>query len=188
LSDSFPIQNGLKQGDALSPLLLNFALEYTIRKVQETQMGLKVNATHQLLDYADDMNLLGDNIYAIKKNTVTFTDASREAMLLSRRQNAGQNRDIKIANRSFEYVSQFKYLGTTITYQNVIQEKIKRRLNSGNACYHLVANLLSSHLLSKNIKINIYRTINLTVVLYGCETCSLTLRTNTDGWCLRTGC
>jgi hypothetical protein len=72
-------------------------------------------------------------------------------------------------------VSQFKYLGTTATNQNLIQEEIKRRLNSGNACYHSVQNLLSSRLLSKNLKIRIYKTIILPVVLYGCETWSLTL-------------
>jgi hypothetical protein len=66
--------------------------------------------------------------------------------------------------------------GTTITDQNLIQEEIKRGLNSGNACYHSVQNLLSSHLLSKNIKIRIYKTIILPMVLYGCETWSLTLR------------
>jgi hypothetical protein len=88
----------------------------------------------------------------------------------------GQNWDIKITNRSFENVSQVKYLGTTVTNQNLIQEEIKRRLNCGNACYHSVQNLLSSRLLSKNLKIRIYKTIILPVVLYGCEIWSLTLR------------
>jgi hypothetical protein len=68
-------------------------------------------------------------------------------MLLSRLQNVGLNRDIRIANKSFENVSQFKYLGTTVTNQNLIQEEIKMILNSGNACYHSVQNLLSSRLL-----------------------------------------
>ena len=71
---------------------------------------------------------------------------------------------------------EFEYLGTTLTNQNSIQEKIKSRLKSGNACYHLVQNLLSSSLLSKNLKIKVYRTITLAVVLYGCEMWSLTPR------------
>ena len=73
---------------------------------------------------------------------------------------------------SFGSVEQFKYLGTILTIQNSIQEEIKSRLKSGNACYHSVQNLLSSSLLPKNIQIKIYRSI----ILYGCETWSFTLR------------
>jgi hypothetical protein len=78
LSDNFPIQNGPQHGYALSPLLFNFALEYAIRKVQEIQVGMKLNETCMLLVYADDVNLLGDNIDTIKKNTQTLMDASKE--------------------------------------------------------------------------------------------------------------
>jgi hypothetical protein len=81
LSDSFPIQNGPIQGDVLSSLFFNFALEYAIKKVQENQVGLKVNESYRLLAYADDVNLLGDNIHITKKNTETLIDASDEAGL-----------------------------------------------------------------------------------------------------------
>jgi hypothetical protein len=97
-------------------------------------------------------------------------------MLLSHHQNIGQNRDIKIANGSFENVSQFRFLGTTITNQNLIEAEIKRRLNSGNACYHSVQNFLFARLLLKNVKSRIRKTIILPVTLYGCETLSLTLK------------
>jgi hypothetical protein len=70
-------------------------------------------------------------------------------ILVSWDQNAGQIREIKIGNRSFENVSQFKHLGMTVTNQNLIKEEIKKRLNSGNACYHSVQNLSSSRLLEK---------------------------------------
>jgi hypothetical protein len=132
-------------------------------------VGLKLNGTHQLLVYADDVNLLGDKINATKRNTQTLIDTSKEVgieanpektncILLSRHQSAGQNHDMKRPNRSLENVA-FRYLGTTVTNQNLIQEEIKKRLNSSNACYHSVHDLWSSRLLPKNIKIRICKTI-----------------------------
>jgi hypothetical protein len=161
-------------------------LEYVIRRVQANQEGLKLNGTCQLLVYADGVSVLGRSIHAIKKNTEALVVSSKEIglevnaektkyMVMSRNQNAGQNHNRKTNNKTFERVEQFKYLGTTLKNRNSIHEEIKSRLKSGNACYHSVQDLLSSNLLSKNTKINIYRTVISSVVLYGCETWSLTL-------------
>jgi hypothetical protein len=128
-------------------------LEYAIRKVQEFQVGLKLNGTYHLLAYADDVNLLGDNIVTIKKSKETLIDTSKKIgleinlektkyMPLSRHQNVSRNQNIKIANRSFVNVLQFKYLGTTVTNPNCIQEEIKgarilvmlARVRSRNFC------------------------------------------------------
>ena len=116
---------------------------------------------------------------AITQNSVkleVITAIEIYIVVVSRDQNAGQIHSMKIDNSSIERVEEFKYLGTALTNQNSIQEEIKSRLKLGNACYYSVQNLLSSRLLSKNLKIKIYRTTILPVVLYGCETWSLILR------------
>ena len=112
-SDVFPIRNGLKQGDALSPLLFNFALEYAIRRVQVNQDGLKLNGTHQLLAYADDVHILGGSIHTVKENAEALVVAAKEIglevnadktkyMVMSREQSAVLSHTMKVDNSSIE--------------------------------------------------------------------------------------
>jgi hypothetical protein len=150
-------------------------------RVQEKQEWL-----NQPFTYAD-INTVGENIVTIKENTEGLLDASKvvglevnpektQYMLMSCSQKIEQKHSIKTANRSFEDVAKFKYLGTILTDQNCMHEEINSRLNSGNACYHSVQSLLCSCLLSKNLKVEIHKAVILSVVLYGRGTWSLTLR------------
>jgi hypothetical protein len=115
LSDKFPIQIGLKQEDALSPLLCNFALDYAIRKDQENEVALELNVTHHLLVYADDVNSLGVGVNIKKEKSETLLDASMDIgleinaeetvyLIMSLHLNSGQKQTIRTANESFEKV------------------------------------------------------------------------------------
>jgi len=126
-------------------------------------------------------------VHTVKKNAEALVAAAKEIGLevnahktkyvtVSRDQKAGRIYSMKMDNGSIERVEDFKYLETTLTNQNSIQGEIKCTLKLGNACYYSMQNLLSSSLLSKTLKIKIYRTMILPVVLYGCEIWSLKLR------------
>ena len=165
LPGMFPVRNGLKQADALSPLLFSFALEHAIRRVPVNLDGFKLNDTCQLLELlvcADDVSVLGGSIHTIKENAESLVVASKEIglevnadrtkyMVMSRDQKSGQSHGMKTDNSSFERMEEFKYeyLGTTLKNLNFIQEEIKSSLKLGNACYHSVQNLWSSGFLSK---------------------------------------
>ena len=125
---------------------------------------------------------MGGSVHTVKENAKALIVASKETgleanvdktkyMIMSRDQNAGQSHSVKIDKISFERVEEFKYsyLGTILTNQNSIQEEIKSRLKSGNACCHSVQNFLSSSLLFKNLKNKINRIIILPAILYAYE-------------------
>ena len=113
---------------------------------------------------------------ASKKNGLEVNADKNKYMIMYWDQNAGWNHNIKIDYSFFEKVEKLQYFGTTYTDQNSIQEEIKSNLKSGNTCYHSVQNPLYSNLLSKNIKINIYRTKILPVLLYRCDLVAQTER------------
>jgi len=143
----FRVKNSLKQGDASSPLLFNFVLSDVITMVQVTHEGLKLNGTHQLLVYADVVNILEGSVYTIKENTKALVVALKDNgikvsaekskyMAMYCNKIALRSHNTRNNNSSFEKVEQFKYLETTLTDQNSIQEKIKSRLKSGIFYYY----------------------------------------------------
>ncbi|KAJ4451668.1 hypothetical protein ANN_03138 [Periplaneta americana] len=145
--------------------------EYAIRKVQDNRQDLELNGLHQLLVYADDVNMLGENPQTIRENTEILPEANNAVglevnpektkyMIMFRDQNIVRNGNIKIGDLSFEEVEKFKYLGAIVTNINDTGEEIKRRINMGNASYYSVERLLSSSLLSKNLKVRIYKTVH----------------------------
>ena len=137
-----------------SPVLFNIALEYAVRKVQANDEGLELNGKNQVFAYADDVNILGDDIDTVKSNANILLGAVQEiglkinvdstkCMVASRNQIPQQIPQLEIENETIENIEKFKYLGSIITNRNEVHEEVISRVNSGNAAYFSVQKLLS---------------------------------------------
>jgi len=184
----FHIKNGVKEGDVLSSLLFNFALEYAIKKVKTNHKFLKFNGTHQVVIYVDDINLWGHSIHTIRFNSRSKCWECWKYVSVPWKACSTKTQHINTYNKYFESVEKVQIFVNNSDISKLHSERNQQQQNAlENASYHLVQNHLPNSLLPKNVKIKIHKTITLNVVLYGCETWSLT-RMNTGWGCLKLGC
>lgn len=181
-SEEFQTTTGLKQGDALSPILFNIVLEMAIREVQEEYLGINCGQNLPLLAYADDVVILGESEQDIKKATellirsankrgLNINDTKTKYMRIGRNKDQRRNAaGIQVGEYMFEEVDDFKYLGTNLSSTNDNHEEIKKRMTSGNKCFYALSGLLGSKLLSKKSKERLYMVLARPVIMYACET------------------
>jgi len=141
MSDSFKIRNGLKQGNALYPLIFNFALEYSILKMKKEKKRLSLNCLNQLFVYADEVDLIVDDINALQNNTVACVEACDEIGLqinidkrkymITSRNTGNEGNNIRIRDEVIEKVNKFKYFGAHAKNKNQVTEEIKKSLSNG---------------------------------------------------------
>lgn len=179
------VTTGLRQGDALSPVLFNLVLERVIREMNISEGVILGQIRIGMLAYADDIALLGEDLDMIKRlgsnliNTakkvgLTVNEEKTEYLVASRRnRNGGLEQYIKIEELKFKRVSQFKYLGSMITEDNDIKTEVSTRIQLANRGYYGLEKVLKSKALSKALKIKMYMTLLRPTVLYGSETWAL---------------
>ncbi|KAL4113922.1 hypothetical protein QTP88_017474 [Uroleucon formosanum] len=181
ISEPFIVKNGLRQGDALSPVLLNLALEEIIRSLPRGQR-MEVNEGYTCLAYADDLVLLGDTrqdviqilsdlMKASKQMGLSVNQEETKYMLLSRKTKSEENmKDLEVDGLTFQQVSSFKYLGVNVNNTNCMHEEIKLRLQSANKAYFAMLSLFKSRFLSKKTKEKLYTIYLRPIATYGCNT------------------
>ena len=183
LTDAFDVRGGLKQGCALSTLLFNLTLEWVMR---QTPAGTGVrlgDVTEDRLAYADDVDFFGENWDELKGTVQTFQNAARrigleinqsKTKILKVSRNDRIMGNIRCGDMVLEAVESFKYLGSTVTSENRVEEEVKIRIASGARCSWALAKTLKSSILSRKTKTQIYTTIIRPIVTYGTETLRLT--------------
>ena len=184
LTPPFDIQGGLKQGCPLSTLLFNLTLEWIMRHTRPTRTPMVIgNATIDRLAYADDVDLCGEDIEEVAETYQEFRDSARrtglqinatktKVMKVTRGQEMVD--ELQLGEQRIEAVQSFKYLGSTVTSNNLVEEEIGIRIGAGSRCSWALNDTLRSRMLSRATKTQIYTAIIRPVVLYGCETWRLT--------------
>jgi hypothetical protein len=182
LSQPVEVVSGLRQGDAIFPILFNLVLEKIVRETNLCEGVELGRSTINILAYADDIALLERSremiikmgkslIKAAEKVGLRINEEKTEYMVVSRRNgNLVQEEFIEVEEYKFRRIDQFKYLGSIITQDNDIKTEISMRLQSANKCFFGLSNIFRSRAISKNLKVRMYLTLLRPIVLYGAET------------------
>lgn len=187
LTDAFQVNQGLKQGDGLAPMLFNLALEAVIRKTSIQRNYTLVNKSAQVIGYADDINIVGRSVRAVKECYSEIKEAAKEVglrineektkvMLQARVNRPTLGNNLTIDEHKLEVVDHFAYLGSTVTNKNEELEEISRRILLGNKTFFAQRKLLKSRAIHRKTKFTLYKTLIRPVICYGSETWTLTQR------------
>lgn len=188
LTEEFEVATGLKQGDALSPMLFNLILEHVIRKVLNHDSGVELNGKHQIIGYADDLALLGTCANEVRIMAKTLEEEGRKVGLRINQDKTeyfhmrrykdtrARRKDLVVEGTTYKGVEKFKYLGCTVTDTNERHEEIDIRIHNALRCSAALHQILVSKLISRRTKIRIYKTVIRPILMYGCEAWTLTLK------------
>lgn len=181
VSEAFSVDTGVRQGDGISPILFNIALEEALQKVKSSEVGIKIGKKINILAFADDVAILAHTkqdledlvrilIEETKKAGLEINDRKTKYMQCGRRDDQEEDNEVlQIENHVFQKVNNFTYLGVLLTNDNNEELEITNRLNAANRSLHACNKILSSKLLSRNTKVRVYKTIIRPTLMYGSE-------------------